>query len=229
MTIRHIKDTRLLVDGLHTGEDDGFSLMPPKLLTQLHNNTGLFRHINAYLFTHLHSDHYDQQFLETALDHSICQPKVFGPELSLSTIKPYALQEKIGCFRVKDVSVYTLKTEHIGKQYVDVPHCSILLATGNESYFIAGDGILIPKYGSFLVKNINSNVRTVFVNVYQLSSKESIEFIRRLAPSRIFLYHFPFPEDDSHHYLKLQTRVIKNCPKDLPTPIMPRHMHWLNV
>lgn len=99
----------------------------------------------------------------------------------------------------------------------------------DESYFIAGDGILIPKYGSFLVKNINSNVQTVFVNVYQLSSKESIEFIHRLAPSRIFLYHFPFPEDDSHHYLKLQTRVIKNCHKDLLTPIVPRHMHWLNV
>lgn len=223
----HLQNTRIFIDAIHTGKDDGFSLMPPKLLKQLHDNTGLFRHIDAFLFTHLHRDHFDQKFLETALDCSVSQPDVYGPELFLSTISPHPVQEDIECFRIKDVTGYTMKTKHIGKQYLDVPHRSILLATPKESYFIAGDGELVPDKAFSLIKLINSNVKAVFVNVYQLASKDGQEFIRRLSPSRIFLYHFPFPEDDTHKYYQIKKRVLEKIPNDLPTPIIPEPMRWV--
>ena len=104
----------LLVDGIHTGREKGFSPMPEFLALQLSRRVGLFAHTDGVLFTHQHPDHFQRQGLCRLLS-SGTSPSVYGPALpetraSIRAIRP-------GMCRVQMAGAYILAcdTLHDGK------------------------------------------------------------------------------------------------------------------
>lgn len=217
----------VLVDGIHRGIDEGLSLMPEFLLMQLRQQSGLFAHLDALLFTHLHPDHYDRGMVAQLL-RTQSQLPVFGPQLQHGELLVRPIKPGLRQARTSGIYLLAKDTKHDGEAFRGTPHQSYLLYLNGESFFIAGDGILHPEDAVDLRDFYGVPVTAAFLNLYQLASPEGQDFVRELAPERVFLYHLPFAPDDSCHYHQLARQVIKHCPADLPQIERLAHMSWVD-
>lgn len=206
----------ILVDGLHHGRSEGFSLMPSDL-------TEMLPPIDGLLFTHLHPDHFNR---EVMLD-LLCQNpalSVYGPYLSESNVKTNILSSGLTELSLPGAFVLARPTVHDGEKFKNDPHMSYLLSMGGEQFYIAGDADLSVKDAEVFVPNVANGIIAAFFNIYQISSKQYPEFIRILQPARIFLYHLPFKEDDVYHYISLAKQIVKSHPD---VEIL-SHMSWID-
>ena len=197
----------LLVDGIHQGREEGCSPMPDFLSLQLRKNTGLFAHLTGVLFTHLHHDHYDEEGLESLL-HGRPDLPVYGPRLRRGGALVRPIRANLRTVRMGGAYILARDTRHDGARYREDPHQSYLIRMGGERFFVA--------------------VSAAFCNLYQLASPEGLDFLRALAPERIFLYHLPFQADDRYHYRQLARQAARACPADLPRPERLEHMAWVD-
>lgn len=217
----------VLVDGIHRGIEEGLSLMPEFLVGQLHQRAGLFAHLDLLLFTHLHPDHYDPQ-LTAQLRRNQPQLPVLGPELQQGDVLVRPIRAGLRQARARGICLLAEDTEHDGAAFQGTPHQSYLLDLNGEIFFIAGDAALCPSDAEDLRDFYGRPVAGAFFNLYQLASPGGQDFIRRLAPERVFLYHLPFPQDDSCHYRQLARQAVKRYPGDLPPVEQLQHMAWLD-
>lgn len=208
-------NTGILIDGIHTGKETGFSLMPPTLTNALDQHAGLFAHTDVLLFTHLHNDHFNRPLLQRALEHTP-QPLVYGPLLPESTTTPRQLCPGLCSIELGQARALALETVHDGKLYQDVRHDTFLLQFHGESIFVAGDAILEPDQARILADFHGVPTAAAFINVYHAASASAQAFLRSLAPERVFLYHLPFPEDDAYHYYSTARQITRRWPDGLP-------------
>lgn len=119
-------------------------------------------------------------------------------------------------------------TRHDGARYREDPHQSYLIRMGGERFFVAGDAALRRADAADFAGFYPEPVSAAFCNLYQLASPEGLDFLRALAPERIFLYHLPFQADDRYHYRQLARQAARACPADLPRPERLEHMAWVD-
>ena len=217
----------VLVDGIHRGIDEGLSLMPEFLLMQLRQRSGLFAHLDALVFTHLHPDHYDRDLVAQLLRGQPQLP-VLGPGLQRGEALVRPIKPGLRQARANGIYLLAEDTEHDGAAFQGTPHQSYLLYLNGECFFIAGDAVLHPEDAVDLRSFYGVPIAAAFLNLYQLGSPEGQDFVRLLAPERVFLYHLPFAPDDICHYRQLARQVLKRCPADLPPVERLAHMSWVD-
>ena len=218
-------NTGILVDGLHRGKAEGFSTTPPQILRQMEVGKGIFSHshLQGMLFTHLHPDHFNGAELSVAA-HNIPGAAVYLPGLVKTC--PAALEHIT--FPVGNATVTAVPTTHDGALFEADPHCSFLIQLGEECVFIAGDGQPDEELARVVMTLCKAPITAVFMNVYQLASLKGRAFLRGVQPERIFLYHLPFPEDDTYSISALSEQLLRRFPKDLPLVEWPEHMAWID-
>lgn len=206
----------LLVDGLHGDAEGLFSVTPDALAEQVIKWSGPFGHLKGMLFTHLHDDHYDERLVKRLMA-TPQPPLLYGPGLAASTVaSTMQLRDGIHLLQLGGVRVLAMDTVHDGKPFQNEKHQSFLVDFAGEGVFIAGDAVFTGQDACRL-KEAAGDVRIAagFFNLFQLGRRPLLEFVRELAPKRVFLYHLPFPQDDTHNLAGLAARVIQRVPGDI--------------
>ncbi len=224
--------TALLIDGIHNGLTCGFSAMPEGMQEQLENGKGMFARLDGLLFTHLHPDHYDEEALDRVLEK---RPRLalWGPRLKSRGVQDYRMIPG-GCgFRIGDFRIFAYVSIHSGEPFREESHRSFLIrneVTG-EQIFIGGDAVFSPELADTVTKNAGGPgaVDGAFIMIYQLMEKPSKEFLTRLAPKRLLLYHRPLEEDDRYVYLTMIRRVLDKDPLPGRAIEQPGHMEWVEI
>lgn len=218
--------TALLIDGIH-GAPSGFSAMPEGLYGRILQGTGMFARLDGILFTHLHPDHYDADKTDRVLEN---RPgtALWGPGLAERGIREYR-ETPAGCmFRIGDLRIFAYPTVHSGKPFREVPHCSFLIRneSSGESFLISGDAVFSPDLADTIKENAGGPgmVAAAFINVYHLIEEPSRDFLLRLAPRHLFLYHRPLPEDDCCNYLFMIRTELRKDPLPGYTILQPEQM-----
>lgn len=217
----------IIVDGIHQGHQDGFSMMPPTLVSALQQRTGLFHEIDSLLFTHLHTDHYDRGLLLHAMDTNPT-PLVYGPGLDLSNTISEPVETGVYRIATGNGILYALDTVHEGEIYQNDLHQAYLLLLEGECFFLAGDATLTTADAAKLLNLAGSPITAAFLNVYQLWSPSGAEFLRVLRPKTLYLNHLPFREDDLGNLYGLSKQVIRHFPTDLPKPVLLEPLTWVD-
>ena len=218
--------TGILVDGVHEGRKKGFSPMPLRTDHDLRMHTGIFSDLRGALFTHLHDDHFDRRRLDYLMQFS-GRLSVYGPNLPTSNVHTVPSDSGLVSFMIENARILSIPNTHDGEIYRDEPHRSLCLSSGKESFFVAGDAILNPEELSVFQNDLPSSVTAAFVNMFQASSQEGREYLRRLKPERVFLYHLPFREDDEANYWRWAKQLVRKWPSDLPELEIPEQMNWI--
>lgn len=206
----------ILVDGLHDGRSEGFSQMPSDL-------TDMLPPIDGLLFTHLHPDHFSRKATADLLNRNPFL-SVYGPCLSESNVKAKKLLSGLSEVFLPGASVFSLPTVHDGERFKNDPHLSYMLRIWDETFFIAGDAVLSVHDAEKFRDFCRQGVTAAFFNLYQLSSEQYKNFLRILEPTRIFLYHLPFKDDDIYNYGKLAKQIVRAIPE---AEIL-RQMSWID-
>ena len=223
--------TSLLIDGIHEGPSIGFSDMPESLQRNLRHGRGMFAHLDGLLFTHLHKDHYDAGRVLFALEKHP-ETALWGPGLTSRGILEYQEDGSCCSFRIGDFRIFAYETEHSGKPFREDPHCSLLIRNEvtEEAFLISGDAVFNPDLAGTIRKNAGRNgVLAAFINVYHLIEEPSREFLLRLAPGHLLLYHRPLPDDDTYNYLFVIDSTLRKKPLPGYTIIQPEHMSTVHL
>lgn len=218
--------TGLMVDFFHGGREQGFSDMPPSLHSDFTQGAGLFAHSENILFTHLHPDHFAPQYLP--LPPALRSSLLYGPTLSCSNVSPRPVVEGAELFELNGYQVLSLHTVHDGPRFRHCPHRAYLIHAEGESIFVAGDTLFS---GEDILRGIEGffhGLSAAFLNPYQLLSPGGREFLFAATPSRIFLYHLPFAEDDVTFCRSLARQALRQLPAGLPAVEVLPPMSWLD-
>ena len=219
------KEAGVLIDGLFTGEEFGWSLLPEPIVRQLHERKGIFTHCDAAIYTHDHPDHYNQAYFD--ITQSYPKPmsyyKVDGHSEDLDVERLSSGAEKI---RVGDMDILVVDTIHDGKGCEKTPHKSLLVRCGEEKIFIPSDALMTKELIDFFAEE--GPITAGFFNLYQLMHPRGQQLIRKLPVQRVFFYHLPFPEDDKYHYFDLAKRAKTMYPENLPPLEYPAPMSWVD-
>ncbi len=217
------------VDGLHGGKEQGFSAFPRELLPQLRLSSGLFSHTDAMLFTHLHPDHFDASLLAEFSLHNKTAA-VWGPTLSAAACPAVPLTP--GVYRLPlfyDMDILAIQTTHDGAPFQGTPHVSFLLQTAERSVLIAGDALLSPEEVNRISEQLSGPLDIAFFTPFHFISPARTSIVQALAPQLVYLYHLPFPADDSHSIHRLAARTIRCSSPDVPPIRIAQSMSWLSI
>ena len=201
----------LLIDALHGGKRVGFSDTPQKYIGMMRRKEQFFRQDNDLLFTHTHEDHYDGELVQEFLVRNP-DSLIYAPGLDRSKVQSVLLEKNIRRIRMRDYIIYAFSTEHDGKKFAGEPHNSYLVCSGEQSLWVGGDAVLYPEFFD-QVKGVfpDGRICAAFVMVYQLGGRHGREFLRRLSPERLYLYHLPYPEDDVFLYCRMAEDMMARC------------------
>lgn len=222
--------TGILLDGLFgPGPYQCFSPFPAPLRKQMLSRTGMFAHLDALLFSHVHGDHYDADaayFLRRA-HGDLPFYLIDAPD---NTLCPQQLAPRITQLAIGDFSVRMLRTAHNGVSRKDpalfrVSHQVFLIRCRKEQFLIAADGLLGKEEAALLTPF--GAVDLVFCNAYHLSDPKGLEFLKVLRPSRVALYHLPFEQDDVYRYRSLAKQLISHA-NGVERPFLLSQMSWLD-
>lgn len=219
--------TGILIDGIHNGRKVGMSEMSEEWERDLNRRAGIFARTDALFFTHLHPDHFCEEkvngFLENHKEISL-----YGPSWGKNNVKKEKVSARMDRIKIGDANLITMKTIHDGEIYRADPHESLILQMGTETFFIAGDAELFETDAGDIFR-VTDHVDMAFLNLYQLGGKTGMEFLNRLKPDRIVLYHLPEPEDDDWNYCLMGRQSVKRLRKQygLQTETI-KHMAWID-
>lgn len=216
----------LLIDGIFDGSAVGFSPMPSVLRKQFLENEKFFPYLNHLLFTHTHKDHFDENALLEFLPKA--RPVIFSPDPRFRNIERTPLSSGLGQIPMGNFQIFVLDTIHDGPQFVNLPHCSYFIQLAEESLFITGDAVLTEKDAACLLEHNLKKPNAVFLNLYQTAHPSVHDFLRRMEPQRVFLYHLPFPKDDVFQIHLSMRSALKKYPDDLPAIEVLSPMTWID-
>lgn len=219
------KETGILIDGLFTGEEFGWSILPESIVRQLHDRTGIFAHCDAAIYTHDHPDHYNQAYFDITQAYTEPMPyyKVDGYSKGLDVTRLDSSREVI---RVGDMEILVVDTIHDGKGCEKTPHKSLLVRCGKEKILIPSDALMTKEFVNLFAEE--GPITAGFFNLYQLMHPRGQRLIQKLPVQRVFFYHLPFPEDDKYHYFDLAKRAKMMYAKNLPPLEYPVPMSWVD-
>lgn len=216
----------ILIDGIHDGISVGQSNMPQDLEEELETGTGIFRHIDCLLFTHLHIDHFSRKKVSVYMEKR--DAALYGPGLKESNLLFDKIDDEVSFCQLHHISIWSIKTVHDGERFACVPHVIYVLEVDDEVFIIGGDGILTKEIADKIKRIVGNQVAAIFVNVFQLMEEEKNGFIRSLSPGKVFLYHMPFPKDDVNNMKYVKKAALRSYGEDLPEITELTHMSWLD-
>lgn len=205
--------SHLLIDSIHRGETVGFSPMP--------NSPIIPKNL---LFTHSHPDHFDPQKVSLFVGNTA----IYCPDYPLNNISEIPLMKNLDLIKMDDFLILSLHSIHDCPQFASVPHRSYFIQLDNETIFVAGDAAFQKNDADTFLSLEPNGVDVAFVNLYQIAHTGSQEFLRKINPDRVFLYHLPFPEDDVFQIHTSMRSALKKYPADLPMPVILRHISWID-
>lgn len=219
--------TGILVDGIHNGKNVGMSEMSGEWEHDLHKKTRIFGRTDALVFTHLHPDHFCEEKVNIYLEENN-RTSLYGPSWEKTNMRKDFISDRLGSVKAGTAQIITMKTIHDGDMYRADPHESLIIKMGSETFFIAGDAELFePDAGEIF--QVTDHVDMAFVNLYQLGGKTGMEFLNRLKPDRILLYHLPEPEDDEWNYCPIGRQSVKRFRKQYGVEAETlEHMKWID-
>lgn len=213
----------ILVDGIHRGEQVGFSAVPQSIRTALRTRTAPFTCPMVFLFTHDHPDHFDPEFLAM-----VSAPEsVYGP--GIGALPFHDLGSGIRELSLPVGQAFAFQVPHEGRSFSNVPHHALLLYLERRCLLMAGDAEFPPELAHTMQKFCPHGVDAVCVNPYQLLSPSTLSFLSLLRPRSIFLSHLPFPQDDKLGCYALADHAAARYPADFPPLIRPTPMSWLHI
>lgn len=206
-----------MVDVLHRGTAGGFSPTPPEICSQFMTHTGLFQDAPHFAVTHFHPDHFSDVMVRRFMDE-YPQSKVYLPSLSSRGVHRHPLSDRSECVDFGNLSIISFEAIHEGAKFADDPNRIFDLVMENRHYLLCGDACLDNDLARRVSSVCPMHPDAAFINVYQLNSPGGKDFLLRIKPKRIFLYHLPFPEDDVYFYRKSAAHIISkaNWPAELP-------------
>ncbi len=219
------RETSMLIDGIHTGTEVGYSNMPSQLVSDMKKQQGIFSNLNALIFTHFHPDHFNEKRVNLFLSQSP-RTNLITPYLSQTLSFDY-ITERVSLIYLNHIKIFLIKTMHEGIQYEKDIHQMIIIKIKNETYIICGDAVLLEVDAVLIQELISKEITGIFINPYQLAQKEGHAFIRQLLPHKVFLYHRPFRDDDCNNVKYIVKNVLRYYPDDLPKPEIIAHMSWI--
>lgn len=221
------RGTGILVDGIYGGRGVGMSEMNEAWERELCAGTGIFSHVSALVYTHLHPDHFQPEKAAFYMEEHP-QTLRYAPEWDQSNVWKTVQNDRMERILIDQAELVTMKTIHDGEVFRADPHESLLLKMENEIFFIAGDAELFAEDAGE-VQKIADHVDAAFVNLYQLGGDTGMEFLKLLNPDRIFLYHLPEAEDDDWNYRVMAKQALKRAKKQAGlTAEVLRHMAWVD-
>jgi len=203
------------VDGLFES-GVSFSNMPPELVRQMEDGTGVFRRVGAMLFTHRHPDHYSARL--------VTRFARLHPETEIRDIPDTALSR----FSAGGTEVFSFPGVHDGPQYRDVAHRCLAVRIGKEMFFFSGDASFEEELPKELLGFADGCRTYLFVNVLQARSAALSRLTEYIHPGRIFLIHLPFPEDDVRRYTRMAESAVRRRGEERPPLEMLPHMSWVD-
>ncbi len=201
----------LLVDALHGGKRAGFSDVPDRYIQMMRKREQFFGQVNDLLYTHTHEDHYDEELVDEFLSLNP-ESLIYGPEPERNTILPDVSDQGKSRLQIRDYTVYAFATEHAGETARICRHVSYLILSGEQAVWVSGDASLEPSLAEQAGRICGeTRINAAFVMVYQLGSRKGTDFLKKLDPERIYLYHLPYREDDSFHYYRMAEQTVEKC------------------
>lgn len=219
----------LAVDAIH-GAHKGFSAMPEAAKQDMLHCAGVFSGIRGALFTHAHSDHYDRSLFDAFLERNGPMP-FYGPGISDSSVQSSGMDGGLQRIDMQGITIFAKDTPHDGRGFEQIPHQSYWVSIGEEGewIFIAGDGQLCGEDADGFCRMTDGTVSAAFCNPFQILSSDGQQFLRRMAPQQIYLYHIPLEEDDCYCCHNLAAQILRKPPRGLPEikPLAP--MQWIGT
>ncbi|MBQ6323111.1 MAG: hypothetical protein IJI24_09570 [Lachnospiraceae bacterium] len=128
----------------------------------------------------------------------------------------------------QDLSVMLLPARHDGDAFTAVPHQSMIVSSGIQSWFIAGDAQVSASLAYEASFYANSGSFTgIFINPLQLASPGGREFLSLLPAEQIYIYHLPLPEDDIFSYERTAHSFCVKMSAEFPNICLAGHMSYI--
>lgn len=214
---------KLLLDGLHTSQDNMFSPVPPYIQKQIMSGIPPFDQIKWMAFTHFHEDHFSSElvnrYLAAAKLEMLFIPKDVEEKLTVDRkINTCTIEEidiPIGqCREIplgQYASIIAFPVKHAGKEYAHVRHLCYVLFLGTKKILILGDADYDARFfGCMAGEEIFD---AVIANPLFLHLPKGREVLTQaLRTKELIFYHLPFVKDDQiqlHHSMMQDMKKYK--------------------
>lgn len=199
----HSNSTGIFIDGLHAGEQVGFSSMPETLWPDL---TTLD---NLYFFTHCHEDHFQKEKIQKLLRFQPTAP-VWSPQYDNNIVDSSFACSDSFCLQKGPFSLSIFQASHIGSAFHDISVYVPLVSYADKRYLISSDAFISAQLVNQIQQHYLESIDGLFANLYQLADPEQLDHIQKLNPRKIFLYHLPFPSDDIYQLREQSIQLKKS-------------------
>jgi L-ascorbate metabolism protein UlaG (beta-lactamase superfamily) len=216
----------IFLDGLHGGREFGYSDSFEETVEDCRTKTGVFKNLQALLFTHKHIDHFDSKLIEVVDEKK--QLLLYAPDWEENNVNEQKLGRDLAFFKIGSFKIYAITTIHDGKPELRAePHVSFLINTEEESFFFAGDATFLVSEAERINGLCEHLLSAAFINPYQVLLGENKKFLRKLDPEKVILIHKPLQKDDSYDIYRIFETAKKAYPKDMPQLSEAGFSSWL--
>ena len=215
------RGTTLMIDGIYGREGHPFSNLTPEVWQDMLGSRNRFQKVDYLLFTHAHPDHFSPEMTGEFLRHRSVKgmflPEPHTPEeLQLIGV---LRERRTPCVLLSEttehapgITVRGFRTLHLDRKFRNVPHFCYILTFGEKSILLTAD---MDYTVETLASIRNLPIRAAFINPLFLNALSHRKFFKGILPGQeIFVYHVPFPEDDSMLMLPTLRRSLEAWPPD---------------
>ena len=220
------RGTTLMIDGIYGREGHPFSNLSPEVWREMLGSEDRFKKVDYLLFTHAHPDHFSPEMTGEFLRHRdvkglfLPQPHTAAEDRLIETLQarktPCVILSDAtehAAYRIEpEITVRAFRTLHLDRKYRDVPHFCYILTFGDKKILLTAD----VDYTTETLESIQDlPIKAAFVNPLFFNALCRRKFFKGTLPGQsIFVYHVPFPEDDSMWMLPTLRRSLEAWPPD---------------
>lgn len=218
---------KLLVDGLHGGEEHAFSPVPAPMLEEILSGRSPFDGISWLAFTHLHSDHFSAAQVGRFLRHfpqvsvllppgagiSALEGELKGHGARIEILRPIPDQPVTLSLRA-DLQLTAFRVQHDGTPSPDIFHCCLLLSLAGRRLLFLGDAVQEPSFFVHMLQG--SAVDTLVVNPLFLNRPAGRATVQAIAPEKVVVDHIPFAWEDPRRFREMVARSAARWQSALP-------------
>lgn len=209
-----------MIDGIYGREDHPFSNLTSETWQAMLTGSGHFSRVDYLLFTHAHPDHFSPEMTEEFLRHRdvkglfLPTPHTKGEERLAELLRERGtpcvqlsgMTDHV-TFKIEpEITVRAFQTAHLDPKYREVPHFCYLLTLGGTNLLLTADVDYVHETLAFLRP---FTIDAAFVNPLFFSALSHGKFFKGTLDARqLFVYHVPFPEDDTMKMLPTLQRDL---------------------
>ena len=210
-----------MVDGLNrpTSHFDGIN--DDDLASMMLKNS-FIENCSFLLYTHAHLDHFDVEkniryisakkpeavFLPFSEDVNYRRMSECAAQNGTELVSPVFGRDSGGVVKSGDIALRFFAAGHMGRQFADTPHYCLLLEIGGYSIFVSGD--VDHMSGEWRPQVLRNPVDIAFVSPFFINQETGREFISKMSPEKLFVYHLPPEQLDEFRMRKqAETDLIK--------------------